>query len=58
MSYHLPLTAVFSKPDRDLDSFMWGIYPDSLRFVGGGFTQMPVRAWNIARKVPAVFLHQ
>jgi hypothetical protein len=32
-----------------LDSFMWGSYPASLRNVGGS-TQVPVRAWNNARK--------
>jgi hypothetical protein len=32
-----------------LDSFMWGSYPASLRNVGGS-TQVPVSAWNNARK--------
>jgi hypothetical protein len=32
-----------------LDSFMWGSYPASLRNVGGS-TQVPVRAWNNARR--------
>jgi hypothetical protein len=32
-----------------LDSFMWGSYPASLRNVSGS-TQVPIRAWNNARK--------
>jgi hypothetical protein len=36
-------------PTGTLDSFMWGSYPASLRNVGGS-TQVPVRAWNNARK--------
>jgi hypothetical protein len=32
-----------------LDSFMWRSYPGSLRNVGGS-TQVPVHAWNNARK--------
>jgi hypothetical protein len=31
------------------DSFMWGSYPTNLRNVGGS-TQVPVHAWNNARK--------
>jgi hypothetical protein len=48
-SNHLPLTSVGSNPDRNFDSFMWGSYPACLRNVGGS-TQIPVRAWNNARK--------
>jgi hypothetical protein len=36
-------------PTGTLDSFMWGSYPASLRNVGVS-TQVPVRAWNNARK--------
>jgi hypothetical protein len=36
-------------PTGTLDSFMWGSYSASLR-KDGGSTQVPVRAWNNARK--------
>jgi hypothetical protein len=36
-------------PTRTLNYFMWGSYPASLRNVGGS-TQVPVHAWNNARK--------
>jgi hypothetical protein len=45
----LALTAVGSNPYRDLDSFMWGTYPASLRKVGGP-TELPIRAWNNAQR--------
>jgi hypothetical protein len=46
-SNYLPLTAVGST--ETLESFLWGSYPASLRIVGGSI-QVPVRAWNNARK--------
>jgi hypothetical protein len=48
-SNHLPLTAVGSNLDGDFVFFMWGSYPAYLRNVGGS-TQVPVHAWNNARK--------
>jgi hypothetical protein len=61
-SNHLSLTAVGSNPDRDFASYVWGSYQASLRNVGG-FTQVPVPAWNNAGKgtwgiALEVFLHQ
>jgi hypothetical protein len=47
-SNHLPLTKELNKI-WILDSLMGGSYPASLRNVGGS-TQVPVRAWNNARK--------
>jgi hypothetical protein len=49
------INALFALPDlvliptRTLDSLMWGSYPASLRNVVGS-TQVPVPAWNNARK--------
>jgi predicted phosphoadenosine phosphosulfate sulfurtransferase len=48
-SNHLPLTVWVRIPTKTLDSFMWVSYPASIRNVSSS-TQVPVRAWNNARK--------
>jgi hypothetical protein len=48
-SDHLPSPLLVRIPTETLDSFIWGSYPDTLWNVGGS-TQVPVCAWNIARK--------